>query len=318
MATRMIIDTDTAGDDVVSLLIGLLHPEARLEAITVCVGNVSFEQEVENALYTVERTGRAGQVPVYAGVSKPMVRPWISADYVHGKDGMGGAHFPKAKQRPEKEHAANELVRRINEAPGELTVIAQAPLTNIAAAVTMDPGIALKVKRLYVMGGTYFAPGNITPAAEYNFYVDPEAARIVFAAGFPIYMVDWGLCVRDAVFDDSDLAEIQALGTDLSDFFVTINRSAYAFNKIVGISGTTHPDSIMCAMALGPGIARGWQPCHVDIETQGELTRAASVIAPIGGAGVEDRFGRTANAMVCTGADKTRFKALLMDVLRHH
>ncbi|MHB9144458.1 MAG: nucleoside hydrolase [Symbiobacteriia bacterium] len=316
MPVRMIIDTDTAGDDVTSLLIGLLHPEARLEAITICVGNVRFEQEVENALYTVERTGRSGEVPVYAGVSRPLTRPWIGAEYVHGGDGMGDSLFPRAGERPAEGHGVDELIRRINTAPGELTIIAQAPLTNIATAVIRDPSIAHKVKRLYVMGGTYLAPGNITPAAEYNFYVDPEAAKIVFAAGFPLYLVDWGLCVRDAVFDDNDLAEIKNLGTDLAEFFLAVNRGAYDFNKRVGIAGTTHPDSIMCAMALDPAIALNWHACHVDIETQGELTRAASVIAPIGRPGVEDQTGRTANAMVCEAANKQRFKALLLDVLR--
>jgi len=129
---RLIIDTDTAGDDVTSLLIGLLHPNAQLEAITICCGNVGFEQEVENALYTVEQAGRGGEVPVYAGCDRPLIAEWVGAEYVHGQDGMGDSFFPKAKQRPEPEHAVDELLRRASESPGELTILAQAPLTKAA------------------------------------------------------------------------------------------------------------------------------------------------------------------------------------------
>ena len=314
MPVRLIIDTDTAGDDVNSLLIALLHPNIQLEAVTISVGNVGFEQQIENALYTIEMAGRSGEVPVYPGCAVPLVNEWVAADYVHGRDGMGDSFFPKARQRPEPKHAVDALIERIHAAPGELTILAQAPLTNIAAAVIRDPSIATKVKALYIMGGTYFAPGNITPAAEYNFYVDPEAARIVFKAGFPIYMVDWGLCVRDAVLTDEDLEDIDRLGTQLSRFYLQVNRVVRRFNETVGIRGVTHPDSIVAAMIADPTVARGWQPCHVDIETRGELTRGASVVTPAAYAGVEKRVEQV-NAHVCLGADTARFKALLMDIL---
>src|SRR5262249_38129632 len=162
-------------DDVFSLLLALRHPSARLEAITVVCGNVRFEQELENALYTVELAGRSGEVPVYPGCSRPLVGEWVGAEYVHGRDGRGDSGFPRARQRPEPRHAVDELVRRVNESPGELTILAQGPLTNLALAVRRDPELPRKVAQLYVMGGGI---GNITPAAEYNFFVDPEAAKI--------------------------------------------------------------------------------------------------------------------------------------------
>ena len=158
----------------------------QLEAITICCGNVRFEQEVENALYTVEQTGR--NVPVYAGCDRPLLAEWVGAEYVHGEDGMGDSFFEQARQRREPEHAVEELVRRVDEAPGELTILAQAPLTNVAAAVVRDPSFASKVKSLVVMGGGI---GNITPAAEFNFHVDPEAAKIVFKAGFDVTLFTW-------------------------------------------------------------------------------------------------------------------------------
>jgi purine nucleosidase len=243
--TRLIVDTDTAGDDVFSLLIALRDPRAGLEAITVCCGNVAFEQEVENALYTVEMAGRAGDVPVYGGCAEPLIAEWVGAEYVHGQDGMGDSSFPRAIQRPEPHHAVDELVRRIDESPGELTILAQAPLTNLAAAVTRDPSIAGKVARLYVMGG---GEGNITPAAEYNFFVDPEAAKIVLNAGFPLTLFTWSLTRTHGVFDDAKLARIEALGTPLAEFFGQVNRKAREFDDQVNhLGGSTHPDSMACA-----------------------------------------------------------------------
>jgi inosine-uridine nucleoside N-ribohydrolase len=306
--TRLIVDTDTAGDDVFSLLIALRHPEAQLEAITVCCGNVRFEQEVENALYTVETAGRAGEVPVYAGCAEPLIAEWVGAEYVHGQDGMGDSHFPRAQQRPEPEHAVDELVRRINESPGELTILAQAPLTNLAVAVTRDPSIAQKVAHLYVMGGGI---GNITPAAEYNFFVDPEAAKIVVNAGFPLTLFTWTLTRAHGVFDDGKLARIEALGTPLSEFFGQVNRKAREFDdKVNHLGGSTHPDSMVAAAIVDPSLVLAVEDAVVDVETSGELTRGWSLIDTLG------RTGRESNARVVTDYDTDGFFELMLSVLR--
>jgi purine nucleosidase len=303
--TRLIVDTDTAGDDVFSLLIALLHPNARLEAITVCCGNVRFEQEVENALYTVEKAGRSGEVPVYAGCAKPLLAEWVGAEYVHGQDGMGDSFFPQAKQRAEPEPAVDELVRRINESPGELTILAQAPLTNIAAALVRDPSIAQKVKRLYVMGG---GVGNITPAAEFNFYVDPEAAKIVFAAGLPITLFTWTLTLSHGVFSDEKLERLHALGTPLARFFEQVNRKALEFERSTGIQGSTHPDSMVAAAIVEPKLVRGGRDCFVDVETHGELTRGYSLIDTLG------TLQREPNAYVVEDYDTEAFFAIMLQV----
>ena len=136
------IDTDTAGDDVFSLLLALRTPGVDLVGISINVGNVAFEQEVENALYTVEVAGRSGEVPVYRGCDTPMIEPWVSATYVHGEDGMGDSYFPRAKQRPASEHAVDALIQCLSQAPGEVTVVAQAPLTNLAVAYLRKPFLA--------------------------------------------------------------------------------------------------------------------------------------------------------------------------------
>jgi purine nucleosidase len=305
--TRLIVDTDTAGDDVFSLLIALRHPQARLEAITVCCGNVRFGQEVENALYTVEMAGRSGEVPVYPGCSEPLEAEWVGAEYVHGQDGMGDSFFPQARQRPEPEHAVDELVRRINESPGELTILAQAPLTNLAEAVGRDPCISGKVAQLYVMGGGI---GNITPAAEYNFFVDPEAAKIVLNAGFPLTLFTWTLTRTHGVFDDARLARIEALDTPLSHFFGQVNRKAREFDdRVVGLGGSTHPDSMVAAAILDPSLVLAAEDAVVDVEITGELTRGWNLIDTLG------RTGREPNARVVTDFDTERFFELMVSTL---
>jgi purine nucleosidase len=304
---RLIVDTDTAGDDVASLLIALRHPNAQLEAITVCCGNVSFEQQVENALYSVEKAGRGGEVPVFPGCRRPLLREWAGAEYVHGEDGMGDNFFPPAQQRPEDEHGVDALVRLVNESPGELTILAQAPLTNIAAAVVRDPGFAKKVKRLVIMGG---GVGNITPAAEYNFYVDPEAAKIVFGAGFHITLFTWTLTLSHGVFDDAKLQRLAALESELSRFYEAFNRKALEFERKTGIQGTTHPDSMACAAIVAPELLRSSYDCFVDVETQGELTRGYSAIDRF------HRYGREPNATVVDDFDNDGFFELMLGVLR--
>jgi len=299
---RLIIDTDTAGDDVTSLLIGLLHPQAQLEAITICCGNVGFEQEVENALYTVEQAGKS--VPVFPGCDRPLIAEWVGAEYVHGRDGMGDSFFPRAEQRPEPAHAVDELLRRADESPGELTILAQAPLTNIAAAVVRDPTFPQKVKRLYVMGG---GVGNITPAAEFNFYVDPEAAKIVFAAGFPVTLFTWTLTLSHGVFFDDDLARIDEIDTPLARFYRQVTRKAEEFERSLGVPGTTHPDSMVCAAILEPSLVLKTREAFVDVETCGELTRGFSHI---------DFLSETPNCTVVEDYDTKAFLELFLDVLR--
>ncbi|CAL9512488.1 Pyrimidine-specific ribonucleoside hydrolase RihA [Nocardiopsis dassonvillei] len=308
MTVPLVIDTDTAQDDCVALLVGLLDPAADLRAITMVAGNVGFEQQVRNAFMTLNVAAVDTPVPVYLGCRGPLVRPWVSAEDVHG-DGSGGLAMDHAGLEPEAEHAVDALVRMAAENPGELSIVAIGPLTNIAAAVVKDPAFARNVKSLFVMGGSNNGRGNITAAAEFNFYVDPEAAKAVFAAGFDITVVPWDpLTLRQAVFGQERLDEIAALGTPLSRFFTRICAATLEFDRRVGIDGTTHPDSLTAAVLLHPELVLRASPYHVDVETAGELTRGYSAMSW----GVH---GLEPNARVVEEVDAEAFYTLVRGLL---
>jgi purine nucleosidase len=313
-ATRLIIDTDTAGDDAFSLLLALRTPGVRFEAVTICNGNVDFNQQAENALYTIEVAGRGGDVPVYLGSARPIMGRWQAAEF-HGTDGMSEAGFPKAAQRPHPRHAVDAIVDLVMRNPGQITILAQAPLTNIALAYLMEPRIAAAVKHLWIMGGTDNDVGNITPAAEFNFFIDPEAAKIVFDAGFPITLSTWTLTLKSGSLAADDVARIAALDTPLSRFFMTVSRvpRERALARY-GAAISTHPDSLTCACLLNEGLILESADAVVDVEAAGELTRGLSSIYPP--RLVERWPDRDANARIIRTADTRGFADMLAAVLK--
>ena len=174
MARRFLIDTDTASDDAVALVLALQHPGVQIEAITVVAGNVPVDQGVQNALYTVELCGQS--VPVYRGLPGPLTRPLETAQSVHGEDGMGDIGLLLGGRAPAAAHAVQVLIDTIHQFAGDITLVTLGPLTNIAVALRQDPSIAQALSGCIIMGGTGRGHGNVTPVAEYNFWADPEAA----------------------------------------------------------------------------------------------------------------------------------------------
>jgi purine nucleosidase len=309
MPIPVIIDTDTAQDDCITILLALLDPAADLRAITMVAGNVGFDQQVANAHLTLNVAGRLGQVPVHLGCRRPMLREWESAEDVHG-DGSGGLSMDAAGVEMAGEHAVNALLRLTAEAAGELSIVAIGPLTNLAMAVVMDPGFAGRVKSLYVMGGSNNGRGNITPSAEFNFYVDPEAAQVVLDAGFAdLRIVPWApLTLRDATFARPDYDRLCALGTPLSRFFQRMCDATIDYDESVGVNGSTHPDSLTMAVLLHPELVQAQAGYRVDVETSSALTRGMSTMA-------WGKFGLVPNAQVVEAVDSAAFFEVLRRLL---
>ena len=311
MTTRipLIIDTDTAQDDCVALLVGLLDPAADLRAITMVAGNVGFERQVLNAWMTLSVAGRLGEVPVYLGCRRPMVREWVSAENVHG-DGAGGLTMDFDGLEPEREHGVDALIAHAAAAPGEISIVAIGPLTNIAMAAVKDPSFVTNVKHLFIMGGSNNARGNITAAAEYNFFVDPEAAKTVFDAGFAsITVVPWApVTLADAVISREQLARIARIDTPLARFYTRIVDTTLAFNFSVGIDGSTHPDSLTAALLLHPEFVESRGGYAVDVETGSALTRGYAAMS-------WGAHGLAENATVIERVDAEAFSDYLVALL---
>lgn len=276
MQRKLIVDTDTAADDSFALLVGLLHPKADLKAVTIVAGNVDFDQQVRNALITINQAGRSGEVPVFRGATDPLVRPWFEAS-AHG-DGKGNVDWPTPSQEAEDTFAASAIVDIVNGHPGEVDILAIGPLTNIAMALAMDRELPSKVRELWIMGGCDNSIGNVTAAAEYNFYVDPEAAQMVLSAGFSTTIVTWTLTLAQATWSDDQLEEIRALGTPLSHFFTALDKPNREYNESVGITGSTHPDSLAATLMVEPSLIAATSRRHVAVETSSELTRGYSLM----------------------------------------
>lgn len=317
---RLLIDTDTASDDAVALIMALRSPAVEVLGITVVAGNVPLEQATRNALFTTELCN--SDVPVFQGAAQPLVRKLETADWFHGRDGLGDHGYAPARRTTEKEHATDAIIRLINSNPG-IEFITLGPLTNIALALDRDPNLTKNVSRCVVMGGAPCCEGNVTPAAEFNIWVDPEAARVVFRSGLPIEMIGWQLSRGAAVVNDSDMAAIAQLGTPLADFAVKCNSFAIdAYFKQTGERGICLPDPVAMAISLGPALCLQSSDHYVEIETSSDLTRGMTVVDRLNVA--EDPRNRDVwaaaiqqkrKASICWQLDIAGWKAALLHAL---
>lgn len=252
---KFLIDTDTASDDAVAMCMALRHPEVEVVGFTIVAGNVPLDQAVQNALYTVELCGAS--TPVHAGAAAPMLRDLQTAQDVHGNDGMGDIGLDLQGRSASGEWAPQVIVETIRASPGEITLVALGPLTNLATALLWAPDIATKVERVVIMGGTgEHGPGNITPNAEFNFWVDPEAVRVVLRSGMPLELVGWDISIASAVVSPPREQQLRAVGTPISDFCMDIQATVetFAANE-TRLDGPDLPDPIAMAHALDPSPA---------------------------------------------------------------
>ncbi len=251
---RLLIDTDTASDDAVALVMALMADDAEVEAITVVAGNVPLDLAVQNALYTRELCG--SDVPLHAGLAGPLMRDLETAQEVHGVDGMGDIGLPLNGRTPDEGHAVEVLTERIMSSDGSLTLVTLGPLSNVATALLRTPEMAGRVERCVVMGGAGSGSGNVSPLAEYNLWADPEAARVVFRSGLPITMVGWDMSTRFATFSPAQAAEIRAIGTPLAEFTMDIQAVVHEYSTTEShLEGFDLPDPIAMAVALEPEMA---------------------------------------------------------------
>ena len=321
MPRTFLIDTDTASDDAVALIMALRAPDVRVAAITTVAGNVDVQQATRNALYTVELCG--ADVPVYSGAEKPLLRRYTNATWFHGRDGLGDHNYPPPRQSPEKLHAVDAIIDTIEANPG-LVIVTLAPLTNLALALAQKPELAAKVGRCVVMGGAPCCEGNVTPAAEYNIWVDPEAARIVMLSGLPIELIGWQLSRGEAVVNESDIARIQGFNAPLARFAIECNSHARQAYKVqTGEDGISLPDPVAMCVAIDPTVGTEWSEHYVDVETQSELTRGMTVVDRLNVA--EDDRNRDVwaaalsshrKAKVCWRIETKRWKETLFSALR--
>ena len=278
---RVIIDTDPGVDDALALLLAMRSPELKIEAITPVAGNVPLDLTLPNALRMVEIAGRT-DIPVAAGARAPLMRRLVTATYAHGENGLGGAIFPEPTTKPVATPAAEIIRQIVRKYPGEVTLITIGPLTNIATALNADPDLAGMVRALVMMGGS-LSGGNITPAAEFNVYVDPEAARIVFQSGIPVTMVGLDVTRRTSLTDEH-VRTLEGAQNPVSQAAAKIGRNAINHNRERGyLVGPNMHDSLAVAGFLDPAILK-LQDYYVDVETTGELTAGETLgYSPVAG-----------------------------------
>ncbi len=317
----ILIDTDTASDDAVALIMALRSPSVEVKAITTVAGNVDVEQATRNALYTVELCG--AEVPVYMGAAGPLRRRLESAHWFHGRDGLGDQGYAPSTARAGSGHAVEALIDLIQATPG-IEIITLGPLTNLALALERSPRCARSISRCVVMGGAPCCEGNVTPAAEFNIWVDPEAARTVFLSGLPIEMIGWQLSRHEAVLYEHDIQQVLALGTRLAEFAINCNRTAAAaYHTQTGEYGISLPDPVAMAVLLHPEIKLEVSRHLVEIECVAELTRGMTVVDRLNVAADRrnaeawgDALRRDHKAEICWKLSVPAWKAALLQSLR--
>jgi len=305
---RLLIDTDPGVDDSMMIQLALASPEVRVEALTTVFGNSDVDTTTRNALTNLDIAGRT-DIPVARGAAKPLTRPAIAKYpvHVHGDDGLGNARRPSPRGAAIATPAASLIVERVMQSPGELTLLAVGPLTNLALAVSLEPVIAGCVREVVVMGGA-IGRGNVSPTAESNVHHDPEAARIVFHAGWPITMVGPDVTTKTLMTADR-LERLHEAHTRVTDFLAAITPFYFQYHSgRLGRPAMPVHDSTALAYVLD-GTLFTTQALYVDVEVRGELTTGQTI------ADVRGQLGREPNVTVCVDVNADRVLELYVERL---
>jgi purine nucleosidase len=305
MAKRIWIDTDPGIDDAMTLLLTAASPEVELIGVSVVHGNIPLSSAVRNGLSMLELAG-LGHVPLYAGAERPLLREPFFATYIHGNSGLGDAQLPEPQLRPMAGAAIDALIAAALERPGELTLIAIGPLTNVALALRKEPRLASALAEVIIMGGALRVPGNTTPLAEFNIYVDPHAAQIVCDSGVKLTVMPWDI-TKDVRISAADLAGPTARGGRIFRFLTDATAVSMAANvKRLNTASSAVNDPAALVLAFLPELAE-LVPINLQVETASELTIGATV------ADFRNMTGRPHNAQAAVAFDTPRFLALFFE-----
>lgn len=321
-AKKIIIDTDPGTDDALALMLALNSPELDVRAVTVVPGNVTAAMGLDNALRMVSLANRC-DIPIAAGAQHPLFQKLITAEFWHGKNGLANVQLPPSKCKVDPRFGPDLIIEMVHASPHEITLVPVGPLTNIALAVEKDPSIVPLVKEVILMGGSING-GNVNAAAEANIYNDPEAAQIVFQAGWPLTMV--GLEVGDkALFTNTYLEELGQSHGPINDFIVSVVKFMINISAQFGAPGAPMYDPSAVAVAIDSSLVKV-REMHVDVETRGEFTRGETVANRHGEVEhnvlhgdhyvIESVDKVTPNAKVCVDVDADRFLQLFVSRIR--
>lgn len=314
-ATPVIIDTDTGIDDAMAVVYGLVSPACEVTALTTVFGNVGIEATTRNTLAIPEQLGILGP-PIFQGASRALIEPTKSYEFVHGDDGVGNANFPTPRIGPAHEHAADAIIRLAQERPGELVLVPIGPLTNIALALRLCPELPSLVKRVVWMGGVVSASGNVTPVAEADAALDPEAAWIVLDGDWPVTMV--GLDVTDrAIFEQPDYQRVSEANTPAARYVSAVAPFYMSFyEKTLGRSACAMHSPLTVAIAADPSLITEAICCPVTVELAAGITRGMTVADRRSGQDTGAREGLKARKVdVVLDADLERFKANFLETI---
>ena len=319
---RVIIDTDPGTDDAMAIILALNSPELKIEALTVVPGNVDGRQGLENALKIVSLAGRC-DITVAGGAQHPLNQKLITAQFWHGKNGLADVELPASQCKADARFGPDLIIELVHKYPHEITLIPVGPLTNIALAVSKDPSIAFLAKDIVIMGGS-IAGGNVNGAAEANIYNDPEAAQIVFNAGWMVTMVGSDVGERTLI-TRKYLADLQSSHGPQSDFIAKIADFYLTRSEKSGYSGAAMYDPLAVGIALDPTLGT-LREMHVDVETKGEFTRGETVANRMGSDEnnvlrgdhyeIEGVIPLKPNARVCMASDADRFLQMFVSRVR--
>ena len=305
---KIILDCDPGHDDAIALMMAAKHPSLELLGVTIVAGNQTLEKTLVNGLNVCQKLGLS--VPVYAGMKRPIMRQQIVAADIHGESGLDGPVFDPLTKKPEPEHAVSYLIRTLMASEGDITLVVVGPLSNVAVAMRMEPGIVSKIREIVLMGGAY-GTGNVTPSAEFNIYADPEAARVVFTSGVPIVMM--GLDLTNQTVCTADVIERMrntgnragALFADIMSFTLKTQAEVY------GLAGGPVHDATCIGYLIDPGCITT-KDMYVEIDVNEGPCYGRTVCDELG------ITGKTPNAKVGTRIDTPRFWNRVEECIRRY